>query len=179
MKETVAAFSLFLLIIIGMSFFSNSCGLAGGGSNLDYVKKNFTAIISGKVDGENYLVNVFSLPDAKDGEIRMSVLFSEPKALEGMRVSISKSGECALRLESSVVHGEEYLGLVEPYLLFCEGGTPSRVSTEPDGGRLFYFCDESCDLTLQFEKGSGTPSRISGKIRDREIDLRVEEFAFN
>lgn len=177
-RQLIKSCALLLLLLAAMPFFS-SCKNTSAEKRLEYAKSRFCAKISGKVNENEVYATLYSDPEAENGAARATLVFSQPKGLEGIAVTLFANGECGVRIGDSTLSADRAHDILKPYFPVFSVGEVYSSESLGNGGERIRVCDENCDLIYTFEENSDYPHRIQGVYFGNNIDFLIEDFAFN
>ncbi len=179
MKRILLRSLAFLLVLSAAMLIFSSCRSINAEKKLEYVKSAFCAKIRGRVDENEVIATLYSNPDAQNDGVRATLVFSHPKGLQGVTVTLCANGEYGVRVGESSVRADWAEGLLKPYFpIFSVGGVYSAQLLD-DGTQKIRVCDENCDLIYVFDKDSNAPRNIQGVYFSKNIDFVIEDFSFN
>ncbi len=176
MRSDIATVGFLLLFLLVFIFCSNSCSEPSSQDPLEFTQNNFDAELCGAIDGNEFSAFLQCCSASDRNGKSISVEFSSPLSVRGMKISKGANGEYKLELGDMITNKVNASGLMEPFSALFENKKATSSRKGDHGERILSVCDENCDLEYIFLLDDTYPCKIRGTINERKIDINIKIF---
>ena len=177
MRANIATAAFFILCFFVFGFMFSSCAAVGETDYFGYVSRDFDAKMHGQIDGDEVSLTLKNRRGA-DGGNSVTLIFDSPKALDGVVLSRSDTGEYEARLGELILHDFNAEGLFEPFLTLLHSREIASIKKDSEGRAIINVKQGEVDLEYVFSDKITHPHSIKGRVGERNIELFVDSLDF-
>ena len=175
MKTSIQTVGFFLLFFFWFLICPSSCSGDVAIDRRGYTRQDLDLRLAGTVNETKFEGRLSSRPNADGEDSRAIFIIESPASLRGLTVTLSANGDVSARLGDITESSDAVAPLADLFMPIIEMGEISSVKKGEGGSVTVAVKDEICDLEYVFAPDSRLPSQISGKYKDKTVNILILE----
>ena len=175
MKTSIQTVGFFLLFFFWFLICPSSCAGDAVIDRRGYTRQDLDLRLTGTVNETKLEGRLSSRPNAEGEDSRAIFIIESPASLRGLTVTLSANGDVSARLGDITESSDAVAPLADLFMPIIEMGEISSVKKGEGGSVTVAVKDEICDLEYVFAPDSRLPSQISGKYKDKTVNILILE----